>query len=601
VSFGNYWDSDDKSINRSPWPLVGLALCLVFILALRLFSIQVLKYDYFIQRSEAIRIKREVIEAPRGYIYDRNGQVLAENEMSYSITVDPFMRESLEKSIAHLHRLVPDLPVLMNVPENEMVERVKQISRRSNNPEKIIRDADFRLLSIVEEYNRELEGLGGTFDQLRHYPHGPMAAHVIGYMGELTREEYERLRDEGYGYGHSIGKYGIERYYEDVLKGKNGSKFVEMNYLSRKLDIDLTGEVTPVPPVPGDNLTLTLDIRLQAAAQEAFGDTVVGALVALDPTTGDVLAMVSLPSFDPNEFTHVMTRKRLAELMSDPDKPMFNRAIQATYPPGSTFKMLTAIAGLENGVTADMTFRPCRGSYFFGRTYECWKEGGHGPLDMYEAIGQSCNVYFYQLGRKLGIGNWYPYGDMLGLGKKTGIDLFFEESGTLPSPDFYKRTNVGYSPGMMLNLAIGQGENLVTMIQLAHYVGVIAAEGLDARPHLVMADREPPKRIDGIAAESFTVVKEGMFRVVHGPHGTARSARVEGHHIAGKTGTAQNPHGAAHKLFVAFAPYEEPRIAIACVAENADDYAGSLAVKIVNRVLREYFLYYPDDRIAVND
>ena len=273
MSFGNYWDSDDKSISMSPWPLVGLALCLVFVLALRLFSIQVLKYDYFAQRSEAIRIKREVIEAPRGCIYDRNGQVLAENEMSYSITVDPFMRESLEESVDHLHTLVPDLPELMNIPENEMVAHVKQVSRRSNNPEKIIRDADFRLLSIVEEYNRELEGLGGTFDQLRHYPYGPMAAHVIGYMGELTRKEYERLRGKGYGYGHSIGRYGVERYYEDVLKGKNGTKFVEMNYLSRKLDIGLKGEVTPIPPVPGDNLTLTLDIRLQAAAQEAFGDT----------------------------------------------------------------------------------------------------------------------------------------------------------------------------------------------------------------------------------------------------------------------------------------------------------------------------------------
>ena len=222
-------------------------------------------------------------------------------------------------------------------------------------------------------------------------------------------------------------------------------------------------------------------------------------------------------------------------------------------------------------------------------------------MDMRDAIGQSCNVYFYQLGRKLSIENWYPYGEMLGFGKKTGIDLYFEEPGTLPSPDFYKRIKVSYSPGMMLNLAIGQGENLATIIQLAHYAGVIATGGIDAGPHMVMADREPPKRVVGIAPESFSVVRDGMFRVVHSPHGTARSARIEGHLIAGKTGTAQNPHGAAHKLFVAFAPYDEPRIAIACVAENAGDYVGSLAVKIVNRVLREYFLYYPDDRIAVND
>ena len=597
--YGKSWETDDGGGSRSPWALVVLTFCLALILALRLFSVQVLNYDHYLSRSDSIRIKREIIEAPRGFIYDRNGQVLAENQMSYSITIDPFKRDVLEESIPRLASLVPNLPELMNVPRNRMIEKVMELSHRSSNPEKIIRDADFRLMSKVEEHNIELPGVGCTFDQLRHYPYGPLAAHVIGYMGELTREEYDRLRNEGYAYGHSIGKHGIERYYEDILKGENGAKFVEMNYLSRILDT--AHEVTPIPPLKGMDVTLTLDVMLQMVAEEAFGDTVVGSLVALDPRNGDVLIMASSPSFDPNEFIHVMTSGQLASLLNDPDKPMFNRAIQATYPPGSTFKMYTALAGLENGFTEDTTFNPCRGSYYFGRSYSCWKEGGHGTLDMVGAIAQSCNVYFYQLGRKLQLDTWHTYGDKLGLGKTTGIDLVDDKPGLLPSSEYYKEFGTEYSPGMMLNLAIGQGENLVTVLQLAQYIGIIATEGMNAVPHLVMAEREQPERITGISEESFRVVKRGMMGVVHDPQGTAKSARVPGHRIAGKTGTAQNPHGADHKLFVAFAPYENPSIAIACVAENAGDYAVSLAVSIVRRVLMEYFTYYPDTTVAVND
>ncbi len=599
MSYGNSWEAGDKGLNRNPWPLIVFTACLAFVLALRLFSIQVLQYNRFLSQSVSIRIKPEIIEAPRGFIFDRNGDILAENQMSYAITVDPFERDKLNESIPRLYELVPELPDLLGATPDDMIEKVRKISRRSNNPEKIINKADFNLLSIVEEYSNELPGLGSTFDQARHYPYGPLAAHIIGYMGELTREEYDRLRYEGYGYGHSIGRLGIEKNYEHILKGSNGSKFVEMNYLSRRLG--MTTEMKPVPPEAGRNITLTLDARLQIAAEAAFGDSVVGSIVALDPNTGEVLVMASLPAFDPNEFIGFMSPARLNELQTNPDHPLFNRAIQATYPPGSTFKMLTSIAGLENGFDESTTFHACRGVYYFGRPYKCWKEGGHGTLDMVGAITQSCNVYFYQLGRRISFERWYPYGEMLGFGKNTGIDIIGEKPGLLPNMEFYERQSEGYSPGKMLNLAIGQGEILVTMLQLAHYAGVIATEGIDAQPHLVMDEREPPKRIAGISRESFQVVKKGMRGVIHEPTGTARSLRFGDHVMAGKTGTAQNPHGPGHKLFVAFAPYDNPKIAIACVAENADKYPSSLAVAITKRLLMEYFELYPDIRIASND
>lgn len=591
----------DNRPARKPWALIFLGFTLAMILVLRLFYIQVLRYEGYLTQSEHIRITREVIEAPRGFIYDRNGEVLAENRMSYSITADPFDRAEFDESIPRLAALVPELPALINAGgDGSLVDAVKRKIGSYNNPVKIVRDADFRLLSIVEEHSNELPGIGGVFEQRRNYPQGPLAAHVIGYMGEPTATEYDVLKDKGYELGQTIGKHGVEKYYESTLKGTNGARFVERDYLSR--NIGTTSEFQPVYPVPGENIRLTLDMRLQAVAQEAFADTTIGALIALDPRNGEILVMASAPSFDPNDFTHVMTSDQYSGLVNDPDKPMFNRAIQATYPPGSTFKVVTAITGMENGIPPTTTFQPCNGAYYFGRWYHCWDENGHGVLDMEGALEHSCNVYFYQLSRRLDLEEWHQIGDDLGLGQKTGIDIDGEVAGILPDYDYYKRTGVAWSPGMILNLSIGQGENLATILQLAHYMGIVATEGIDATPHLVRGEIEPPRRVMDIDPSSFKVAKRGMMKVVHGSGGSAKSARIPGHVIAGKTGTAQNPHGEAHKLFVAFAPYDDPAVVVACVAENADGLPVSLAVQIVRKVLISYFNYYDDPTVvAVND
>ncbi len=589
----------DNFTARNPLALILFAVLLLSVLSLRLFSMQVLQYNNYLSESELRRFQPEVIEAPRGFIFDRNGEVLAENQMSYSITVDPFERSSIGTSINRLASLVPELPQLLGVEQENMVDTVKDLARRTSNPEKIISDADFHVLSIVEEYNDELPGLGATFDQLRHYPYGPMAAHIIGYMGELNQDEYRRLKEKGYAYGHSIGRRGIEKQYESTLKGDNGFRYIERNYLSRRLG--MTKEIEPLAPVPGHNVTLTIDSRLQMAAEEAFGDSIIGSLVALDPNTGDVLVMASMPTFDPNEFIHSMTQSRLLALQNDPKHVLYNRAIQASYPPGSPFKVLTAIVGLENGISPDHTFKPCHGVYYYGRPYKCWKAGGHGSLDMVGAITNSCNVYFYQLGRKVTIEAWEQYGERFGFGRKTGIDLSGESPGIFPTLEYYSKQKEPYSPGKMLNLAIGQGEILVTMLQLAHFAGIVGSGGIDATPHLVLTERHEPVRVPGIKPETFEIARQGMHGVVHSPQGTAKSARVKGHQIAGKTGTAQNPHGADHKLFMAFAPYENPTIAIACMAENAGDYPFSMSVKIVKQVLTEYFTYYPDATVAINE
>jgi len=601
LSYRDYSGIEDETIERSPWTYILIVFILLLILTIRLFQIQVFNYNIYRNKSEDYRIKRVLIEAPRGFIYDRNGEMLATNRMSYSVTIDPFERDKFDDIIPRLASLVPDFHNYLDVRKQDLMDSVKVLTRKTPNPATIIQDADFRTISVIEEHSLELPGVGCIIGQRRYYPHGSLASHVIGYMGKLTKEETESLIENGYDKNQWIGRAGIEKYYEDDLKGENGAKFLEKNYLNRFLG-DIS-DYKPVPNIPGEDVTLTIDYRLQMAAEESFGDSVRGAIVALDPRNGEVLILASSPSFNPNEFASIMTEERFILLGNDPENPLYNRAIQGTYPPGSTFKMLTALAGLENGFSENTKLQPCKGFYYFGREYECWNRdtGGHGSLDMVEAIIQSCNVYYYQLGQKLGLKRWFPVCEKLGFGRITGIDLLGEKSGNLPTPGFYDANGITYSPGMILNLAIGQGENDVTPLQLAHYTAIIATEGINIKPHLIKRDFSQPDRVTGISEKSFQIVKRGMLGVVNDPRGTAKHARIPGHLIAGKTGTAQNPHGSDHRLFVAFAPYDNPTIAIACVAENVGDIKPSLAVTMVKKVLTEYFKCYPENKAAKND
>ncbi len=586
--------SENNDLDRDPRIYIVTVLILMLILLVRLFDMQVVHYNLYFNKSEDYRIKRVILEAPRGIIYDRNGEILATNRMSYEVTVDPFQEECFAQSLPKLVSIVPNLPDLLGITRYALVDSVKKMARGSLNPITLIHDADFQTMSLVEEHSLELPGIGCTIGQRRYYPHGELACHILGYMGKMTPAETARLIPEGYYRNQWIGKYGVERNYENQLKGENGVKFMEKNYLNRFLDT--LNDYKPIPPVPGGDVNLTIDYRLQEVAEKCFGDTIRGAIIAMDPRNGEILALASAPEFDPNEFVSVMTNEEYASLVNDPENPFINRAIQGTYPPGSTFKMVTALAGLEMGIDENTRFQPCTGSYYFGREYKCWEEAGHGSLDMINAIAQSCNVYYYQLGRKVGLEQWSATAKKLGIGSLTGIDLPGEVSGNLPSPEFYKKLGVEFSPGMILNLAIGQGENAVTPLQLAHYVSIIATEGIDARPHVVK-NNEQPQMVEGISRHSFQVVKEGMYGVVNYPAGTAKGAKVKGYTVAGKTGTAQNS-GDDHKLFIGFAPYENPTIAIVCIAENAEDITPSPAIAYAQRFLTEYFKYYPVKEIA---
>lgn len=595
MSLADSSEFEDRPYEKKATIYIFSVFVLAVILAIRLFQIQVYNHDLYLNKSEDYRIKRVIIDAPRGFIYDRNGITLATNRRSYSVTIDPFDRDHFDTTIPKLASLVPDLSKIFGLYQKSLVDSLKTMALKINNPSVIIQDADFKTQSVIEEHILELPGIGSEIGQRRYYPNGKLACHIIGYMGKLRKEEAEQLVSKGYYKDQWIGRYGIESYYEKTLKGENGAKFLEKNYLNRLLGT--IKDYKPKTAVSGTNVSLTIDLRLQKAAEEGFGDSIRGAFVALNPKNGEILIMASFPAFDPNEFASVMTDEKYASLINDPEKPFYNRAIQGLYPPGSTFKMVAALSGLEKGLPYGTRFQSCHGFFRFGRDYHCWNKKGHGSLNMIEAITQSCNVYFFQLGLRVGLDKWSETCRKLGFGAKTSIDLYGEEMGNLPSESFYEKNKQTYSTGMILNLAIGQGENSVTPLQLAHYIGIIASEGMDANPHLVMTDKPlPAKKVD-ISAESFKVVKEGMFGVINSPQGTAKNAKVPGHLVAGKTGTSQNPQGADHKVFVGFAPYDDPEIAFACIAENSGNITPSVAVSITRKVLEAYFKYYPDKTV----
>jgi penicillin-binding protein 2 len=401
----------------------------------------------------------------------------------------------------------------------------------------------------------------------------------------------------GYRPGDLIGRTGVERTYEEILRGAYGAEFVVVNAMGRR--VSTLTEGPPQPPVPGHNLTLTLDLKLQRALEEAMSDVDRGAAVALDPRDGGILALVSRPTYDPNEFSAGLTQERWDEISGGDSNPLLDRAIQGVYPPGSTFKIVTMIAALRSGVaTPATTLAPCTGHYLFGgRAFGCWNPRGHGSLDFIGALQHSCDVYFYQIGIRLGLDNLQRTAHDFGLGMKTGVDLPQERGGLIPDAAWYdKRWGKGkWRKGLMLNLAIGQGEILLTPLQMALMTAEVANGGRPLRPHIV--DRvsgardfkvERPVQ-DGVQAtsETWDAVHEALERVIQSGTGTA--ARVPGVRVAGKTGTAQNPHGKDHALFVCYAPVEAPRMVIAMVIENSG-HGGSIAAPRAGRVLAEMLL-----------
>lgn len=595
----------------------SLIVVVFSVIAGRFYFLQVVEHDTFRTRSEDNRVKFRAVAPSRGLIYDRNGVLIADNQPAYRLELIPEQVADIDATLARLGEIIE-----LTETDLERFHRVRQARRRFEAIPIQLRLSEEEVARFAVNRFR-FPGVDVVAYLTRTYPYAEELAHVLGYVGAIDADDLQRLDASNYSGTNHVGKIGIERQYESILHGKVGYERVETNAEGRTLRV-----LERQPPAPGRDLYLTLDIDLQQAARAALGDYT-GAIVAIDPGSGEVLAMVSNPSFDPNPFVSGVSHAQYDTLLNAADRPLFNRAIQGGYEPGSTFKMYVALAGLESGVLAPdhVAFS---GGYFQlpnqPRRYRDWKPGGHGWVNLEEALSQSVNVYFYRLAVELGIDRIHDYARQFSFGRRTGLDVPGESKGILPSRAWKRGTyNTVWYPGETVITGIGQGYLVTTPVQLAHAVGILAARGSVTRPHLRLrsVDREHDLIYDyrraretvnlAVNAEYWEQVINGMIGVVHGKKGTARAIAADDppYQIAGKTGTAQvfgrkdNEAGfdpeelerrlRHHALFVSFAPAEDPKIALAVVAEHGGGGA-SVAAPIARRVVDAWL--GPDEALA---
>ncbi|UCC56796.1 MAG: penicillin-binding protein 2 [Gammaproteobacteria bacterium] len=591
-----------------------LVLCGLMLLALlgRLWYLQVIEHEHFTTLSEDNRVKLQPIAPNRGLIYDRNGILLADNLPSYRLEITPEQVDDMPSTLMELEEYI-------HIRETDR-DRFDKLLGRKPQFEAIplrfhLSDEEVARFSVNRHRFPGVEIKAGL---ARHYPQNQVAVHALGYVGRIDEQSLKRIDPSNYSGTTHIGKTGVEKTYEDALHGSVGVRQVETTAQGRVVRI-----LKRTPPKPGQNLYLTLDSRLQAAAEKAFGDYS-GSAIALDPKSGDVLALVSMPTYDPNPFVNGIDSDDYARLRDDPDEPLFNRALRGQYPPGSTVKPFMGLAGLEHGLTGVNSSTYCPGYYMLPgstRKYRDWKRTGHGTVDLDTAITQSCDVFFYDLALSLGVGRMHDYLQHFGFGKRTGIDIVGELPGLLPSPAWKrKRRGEPWFPGETIITGIGQGFFLSTPLQLATATSVLANGGYWMMPTIIRAKQEAgqdallPHRSQTAETlsinnpQNWDLVIHAMVDVVHSNRGTARSIGKDSpYRIAGKTGTAQvyglkeeEKYDAEaipeelrdHALFIAFAPVDDPQIAVAVIVEHGGG-GGAVAAPIARRILDAYLLDKP--------
>lgn len=571
--------------------LFQYAAVAVFLFLLSGFwQLQVRNPEFYSERAERNSIKALPVLAPRGKILDRDGRVIVDNHLSFSLILS---REHLKPE----H--IPIIAAGLNLDQRELERRLYRFRSRPRYEPIIIKEELTPAEISFVEAHRDPNGLNElelVHAHRRLYPQNCLAAHVIGYVGEVSEAELNSPEFIKYEPGDIVGKAGIERQYDEHLRGVDGQRQVLVDNLGRERRVIGFKEA-----IPGKNLQLTIDLDLQVVAELAMEGRK-GAVVALDPRNGEVLAMVSRPAFDPNKFAARIRPEDWKELVSNPDNPLLNRAIQAQLAPGSTFKPIVALAGLETGAI-DENFRiHCPGgATFYGRYFKCWVKQGHGTVDLHKGLVQSCDVFFYNVGNRVGIDDIARYAQMVGFGKKTGIDLPHEAEGVVPSSEWKMRMfRQKWYAGETISVAIGQGALTVTPLQLAYAIGGLAMGGVWYRPHLVKTSGRPePPRLAKINPENAQKIVFGLYGVVNEAGGTGARARLPGISVCGKTGTSQlasnqvlkstklGQHLKDNAWFVGFAPCESPEIVVAALYEGGEH--GYMAAPIVRDVIKAYF------------
>ncbi|MFQ5707554.1 MAG: penicillin-binding protein 2 [bacterium] len=570
-----------------------LFIILLFaILIGRFAQLQLYEWDKYYRQSERNRVREIVTDAPRGLILDRKGEILVDNHPAYSVSVVPYEFLNSDSTLALFSEI-------MHLDPANLKQTIQKKKVGDFTPIRIKRQIDLQTLGHIEEFKLDLPGVLYNTESKRYYPAGIKAPHLFGYLGEITADELSKRKAQGYKLGDLIGKNGIELQYESRLRGKPGVQYVEVDAVGREIR-DLP-ELSRQKPVPGQNIYLTIDAGIQRYLEKAMADKK-GAAVVLDPRNGEVLALLSKPDYEPELFSNPLADEIWNQLAVAEGHPLYNRACQSVYPPGSTYKLVLAAAGLETGILDPERSVLCTGAYRLGRrNFDCWKKGGHGEVNLVKAIEQSCNVYFYTMSLEVGLANWSKYSRLFHFGVKTFLDLPNESSGLVPDQRYLdERYGAGgWTQGLLLNLAVGQGDLLTTPLQMSYFAMLIANEGVAYKPHLVRRFENPAtgettparivaSRVNHISTDTYRRLKQGMYRVVNGEHGTGRAAWVSGAKVCGKTGTAQNPHGKSHAWFIGFAPLENPRVALCVLVENGGS-GGAVAAPIARGVFARIF------------
>jgi penicillin-binding protein 2 len=562
-----------------------IAIAAFLFLIMRLWQLQVLQGSKYRELSEANRLRIIAIPAPRGILFDRNGIPLVRNSSYYCVSITPGEFD---------RRKVNLLSKVLNISVEEILEKIDKKDLSPFTPVRLKQGLSFQEVAYIESRRSDFPGLMIEVEVSREYIYGSIGSHLIGYLGKPNPSQSKDPAFRDVPPDAFIGQWGAEMLFDKSLRGTPGERVIEVDSTGREIRL-----LREMEPIKGENIKLSLDIHLQKGAEEAFGDRT-GALVAIKPDTGEILGLVSKPSFDPNLFPKGISYDEWITLTQNKNRPMLNRALQSQYPPGSVFKIIMAIAALEEGLITPETKVNCRGGINYGRWhFGCWRKKGHGVISLHRAIVESCDVYFYEVGRRLGIDRIYDYASSFGLGKGTGFDLVHERTGIVPNTKWkQEKKRQPWYLGETFNTAIGQGYLAVTPIQMAVMIGAIANGGNLYRPTLI---KDAVPLISGkarVSAETLGIIKKALWGVVNEPGGTGWASKSALTDIGGKTGTAQviaMKYGSGnlqerfrdHAWFVAFAPVEKPEIALSVFVEHGG-HGGGAAAPIAKRAIEAY-------------
>ena len=583
-------------VKRGRVASVIVAGAMVFLMV-GFFRSQILNHQKYDMQSKTNRLRELPLPAPRGVIFDRNNKVIADNVIGYSVSVLAMKEDTLR---AVLQRLTGTI----SITPQQIEQSVRRFRRAPTRPTVIIPDASFDVVSVLEEHRSQFPGLIIQSAPRRFYPDGPVVASFVGYVGEVSEAELAQSAFADYKAGQQVGKQGLEKQYESLLRGKEGSQYVEVD--ARGRIVRNSGAQQDLIPEAGPDLHTNIDLDLQKFVAGIFGDSLQGGAVAIDPQTGGVLALYSAPSFDGNRFIGGVSVKYYDSLRTDERRPLYNKALQGTYPPGSTWKLATTAIGLETGAVK-MTDRfpiPCTGGMQFGsRYFRCWKPEGHGFVDLKGAIAKSCDVYFYQLGLRLGLARLVAGGVAIGFDKKAGIDLPEELRPRFPKTiEYYdnKYGKGGWNSSLVLSLAIGQGDNSQTILNMARFYTALGTDGKAARPQI---KKGTPERVQvfQLTNDQLEQMRQALVGVV--TSGTAAASAIKGVQLAGKTGTAQtgrweNGVELNHGWFVGFAPANKPSIVVAVMIEFGGH--GTRAAAIASKIIQAYLHQTPIVDLSVD-